>query len=502
MKTNLANVPVLAMYDIRGIQNYIFRTNYVKEIIGASVIVENIIEEGLRESVVLEKLDDSLCVLNWENDNIEFLEDDSIQMQVLFIGGGNAYVLYRTGELCGRINRRLAKYILENTYSLQLAVAVVEKTDDYKEDYKRINEEMRLVKSQMPSGHPTGAFPFMKVDPMTGFPIVGKNIYDDDTKFVSYESRLKRKNITEGEEKILDNLVTEKGKNSNLALVHIDGNNMGRRLMGIMQDKDDYKSAVLTMRTVSRNINCCFNDAYESMKIHIKGLSNKPVRKIVLAGDDITFVCNALVAMEAVKVFLKSVTAQTMYNDSEDRISNLKKYGFSACAGIAYFNSHFPFSDAYKVAEACVSSAKKKAKDENCKDGDHIGSFVDYQICSTIMAADLDSYREKHYTHYDSGESMIARPYYVGSDAIASYSELNEKNERYDISHLEECLITFNKMPRSQAKTLRDRCARGENERAQYISFLESRQRLLPKNPQCWYDALEIMDLTMIKEDA
>lgn len=37
------------MYDVRGIQNYIFRTNYVKEIIGASAMVENIILDGMKD---------------------------------------------------------------------------------------------------------------------------------------------------------------------------------------------------------------------------------------------------------------------------------------------------------------------------------------------------------------------------------------------------------------------------------------------------------------------
>ena len=41
----------LAMYDVRGIQNYIFRSNDLQEIIGASNLVENIIIDGL-ESII------------------------------------------------------------------------------------------------------------------------------------------------------------------------------------------------------------------------------------------------------------------------------------------------------------------------------------------------------------------------------------------------------------------------------------------------------------------
>ena len=46
---------VLAMYDVRGIQNYIYRTDKVQDAIGASYIVENIILEALENSVEREK---------------------------------------------------------------------------------------------------------------------------------------------------------------------------------------------------------------------------------------------------------------------------------------------------------------------------------------------------------------------------------------------------------------------------------------------------------------
>lgn len=40
--------PVLAMYDVRGIQNYIYKTSKVKDARGASAIVNDIIREALR----------------------------------------------------------------------------------------------------------------------------------------------------------------------------------------------------------------------------------------------------------------------------------------------------------------------------------------------------------------------------------------------------------------------------------------------------------------------
>ena len=130
MKPERQEKAVLAMYDVRGIQSYIFKSNAAKEIIGASVIVANVIMDGLNAYVrknIAEAVKENYMT-DWENDNEHaFLENREIQMQVLFIGGGNAYVLFRNGAECEKVNRFLAKYIMEQTYSLNLAVAVVEK---------------------------------------------------------------------------------------------------------------------------------------------------------------------------------------------------------------------------------------------------------------------------------------------------------------------------------------------------------------------------------------
>lgn len=48
MKAELQEKEVLAMYDVRGIQGYIFKSNVAKEIIGASVLVEKLLQKDLK----------------------------------------------------------------------------------------------------------------------------------------------------------------------------------------------------------------------------------------------------------------------------------------------------------------------------------------------------------------------------------------------------------------------------------------------------------------------
>lgn len=539
-KTELKNKTVLAMYDVRGIQKYIFRTNKIKEIIGASNIVENIIIDGLQDIINRMNWDPELYITDWEEDanEEEFLKNEKVQMQVMFIGGGNAYVLFRQGETCGIVNRELAKYVLENTYSLNLAAAVVEKTDDYKEDYRKINLEMRKIKATMPETRPLGALPFMHADSITGFPLTK---YDYSTgEYISTENALKRKCFPETEkekpEKILDNMVTKKGDNSNLAVIHIDGNNMGKRIQKIMEEKKGYKEAILAMRRVSRNIKNSFESSFHVMCAAIDDAADRVrpdrkgalYRKIILAGDDITFICNVEVALLAVETFLKDISERYLYEDcGQNEEQRQQAYGFSACAGIAVFNSHFPFSDAYMVAESCCESAKKAAKKAENRSGGkpdgNIGNYVDFQICTNINAVDLEAYRERHYAYADGSGSMIARPYYVpvGKAKVDSGEQngnqltnkllldLNERNQKQSIDNLWDSLKGFTQktkqtgMSRSRAKRLRNAYALGMNKVDETVTFLKSRDVIFPKtDKRFWYDALEIMDICILKEEA
>ena len=357
---------------------------------------------------------------------------------------------------------------MEKTYSLNLAIAVIEKTDSYENDYKAINDRMREIKASMPLNQPVGAMPFMAVDSITGYPITKSK----DREYFCTEAYLKRKAFPKSEdEKLFDKMVTEKGSDSTLAVCHIDGNSMGSRIKTEMYQVSDYKEAIPKMRKLSQTISTIFNNMFEDMTKYMDELSvninpfadHKFYRKIVAAGDDITFVCNAKLALPAVEYFLKNL-GERGEGDS-----------FSACAGIAYFNSHFPFSDAYQVAEACCESEKKRAKREvvafrqQQKDSNKepnkkepkIGNFLDFQICTNVRAADLVAYRDRHYTV--DQKQFIARPYYV--PLIHDVENLNEKNKDYDIGRLKKWMFKEN-----------------------------------ASESNIWYDALEIMDLWIEEE--
>lgn len=534
---------VLAMYDIRGIQKYIYRTDKVKDAIGASYIVENIILEALGASVdCLKEVRADCCELSWydENGSEHFTEKD-LDVQVLFIGGGNAYVLFRNWELCVHVNQMMSKYVLEHTYSLQLTVAICEKSDDYAEDYRRIQRQMIANKADMTVSKPVGAFPIMRVEAKTGFPVVVQDVQSGEE--IGEETRLKRaayqrkkeeqKDLFVREEQIFDNLVTQRGADSNLAVVHIDGNSMGIRIRQLIEGICNYEEAVNKMREISYQITNSYRNAFQNMHDHFtnrqmegKGIPGKKdkfiVREILIAGDDITYVCNARIALESVECFCKEISGKAMV--CENDVESIKKYGFSVCAGVAFMKSHFPFHIGYDVAEQCCDSAKKRAKSVECRDElkyydkikkgmltlERVGNFVDFQICKNIQSRNLEKMREQEYTT-KSGEQLLLRPYYISTGKSLEEEPLEKNNEKiYSYERLKEGVQYFLRgpetFPRRFAKQLRNMYSMGENQVMLLQAFLESREWQLPdkegnlyfeqegKKIAKWYDALEILD--------
>lgn len=541
---------VLAMYDIRGIQKYIYSTSKLKDAMGASQVVENIIMDALEHAC--KKSGEKDYVLIWDNEKEVFPYDiEEHNVKVLYIGGGNAFVIFKNKNLCAKINKYMSRYVIENTYSLQLAVACIKVTQNYSEDYKNIFEEMNKVKSDMAFSKPLGALPVMEIELKTGLPAIDMQKEEKNTdKYrvnTSKETYLKIKKKNENDEedtsgKSIDSYA-RRGADSRIAVVHIDGNNMGMRIKKLIEGIDDYKEAVNEMRKISHNIKYSYLDTFNKMKNKFENiykennkdensLVKKFVRKVIVAGDDITYVCNAYIALDTVEYFCKEISKLTMNGGNSEK--DIQEYGFSVCAGIAYVNSHFPFNIAYEVAESCCNSAKAAAKKNNNKAYyksnkpvsekeynkkdtscfEKTGNFVDFQICKNIQCRNLSQTRKKEFIT-PSGEMLIQRPYYIPMPF--EKDELNKINGARinNFDKLAENIKYFansDNIPHSIAKNIRNTYYMGSSQVNLLGSFIDSRNWKMPGSLECkdnmyvnyegiktaaWYDALEIMDYCM-----
>jgi hypothetical protein len=376
----------LAIYDLRGIQEYIFRSNRIKEIIGASRIVSKILLEALKLSFKEAKNHKNFTTLGdfkdeWRGQKeFEFLSEQSgIAAEVLYEGGGNLLVAFRTEELYGFVTRRIARYLLENSYSLGVVSACVEITGVYCEDYAILADKLNSAKAKAMPPMPLGNLPITLADPMTGLPASVWHPYgydDAKSRFVSMEAELKLKQYdairkeeksdeAEKAEKAsgadrsatavyrymleIDDMA-DKGHDSHVAVVHIDGNNIGGRIIELRGSERSYANGVSVARNVSRSIHescveVAFKEMVEALKEHLGGHDALlPMRPIITAGDEITFICKANFALALAEKYIRAVSGKVMYKTEQH--PNNDKYKITACAGIAIVGSHFPFSNA------------------------------------------------------------------------------------------------------------------------------------------------------------
>ena len=186
----ILNSEVIAIYDVRGIQDYIFRTNVLKEIVGASSIVDKLVLKEFENAVKDKYSDSSKYVIDVQNkDELKFEDDKNIEVELLYYGGGNLVVLYRDEKIYEEISKRMSLEISKKAYGLSLSHACASKTDNYKEDWKTLKDKLANVKAITPLNKPAGIVPIVQYDNVTGLPLSKKD--SDTNRRVTYESHQK-----------------------------------------------------------------------------------------------------------------------------------------------------------------------------------------------------------------------------------------------------------------------------------------------------------------------
>lgn len=413
---------ILALYDVSGIQDYIFQSNRMRENIGASAIVGRVLQGLLPD--VLKGLGKDKIKLEWETqEEFTFLNDSTVSIEIIYNGGGNALVAFRYIDDFHQVNEELSLKLLHTSYSLHLAIAAIESDgQNFVADKRRLDRRLTEVKARMLRPRPAGAFPFSEQEARSGLPITD---YDSHTR--QNVSALQKRKLAQGHEKAkeviqfpgtgqftewaleMEHLVRARGEDSYVAVVHIDGNSMGAQIRSMLdtweKESYSYSRAVSAMRKLSLGITNQFRTEFENT---IKDLMNRipsdhwlngrkqlPVRPLIMDGDDVTFVCAAEWGLPLTAELLRRLEQGGVDNDchaKQDVVS------MSACAGVAFVHSHFPFNIAYEVSEACCRSAKQA----KWKTGEEKGSYIDFKVVR-------GSYPEE-----EPGEQK-RKPYRIGS---------------------------------------------------------------------------------------
>lgn len=518
---------ILTLVEVIGIQEYIFGSNQLAQNIGASEIVRQVTDRWLEESLPAES--------NLRNGEIQPkpLEKGDSSAEVIYFGGGNALILFRSGDEPRRFAKKLTRHALLKAPGLQLVIGhsdpfdwrAARLVDIHSDLRKRVGKGKfaRTLSVPLPGLGVTAACVF------TGQPAVSKGKVSDAEsleRLVSAEVAAKLEALNIGKKRMRDKLELvrgghefvynfdhfgTRGESSYIAVVHVDGNGMGKRFDEVAESSSDNRDYVNKLWRFSESIKRASQNALEGTvrlllnnrkederniqrerkwagRIEVQKLNDGtpllPFRPLVYGGDDTTFVCDGRLGLALGESYLKAFSDQELADG---------KKAF-ARAGIAIVKSHFPFSRAYELANALCHEAKEFIKGRSL-------SALDWHFAVSGLLYGLSETRKREYKARN-GNSLLMRPI-----------RLEEGNGDWRTWKIFQDLVREFQAGsnwvdrRNKVKALRDALREGHGAVQSFRGVYLNNQKLPPipdrpdmedegwSNNQCGYfDAIEAMD--------
>jgi len=303
--------------SVQGIQGFIFKTNKLQEIVGASEIVKSI-----------------------ENDFLEHTK--GFQVKVLMNAAGNIKAIFKKREECEALVGSFGKLAAQKAYGISISQAVV-KIETDPETQEEINQlEKRLkIQRNKPSIPLDSSLNIMKLNPKTAKPFINKEA-DQGTaqKLHAYKDFI----AANPHLKEFTQLSSFSNGKNKIAVIHADGNGLGMLIPKLREKK-------MELSEFSKQLDLATTQAFKRAK-----RDNMSIRDVILGGDDMVVICNANDALSFTKDFLHYFEEET-----QEKIG----HKLTACAGIAYSNEKYPFHYAVSLAEELCDATKKHAKKLN-----------------------------------------------------------------------------------------------------------------------------------------
>lgn len=423
--------------SIQGIQNYIFQTNELKDIIGASKLVNEICHKF----------------------KAMYGEDSEHRGKMIVHAAGNIKCIFDDEDACRDAVRNFPRFAMEMAPGITISQAVVKIKDDSEYAKKAEELEQRLhAQRNHPVKSLTTGLMAIERSRKTGLPATTIKYAQDKKEKDEYldEGIVAKRNekgcdlyrkLTGEDIKTGNRAYDTKdltGHNDWIAVIHADGNGLGEVVAELSGDYQRFKdfSDNLDKATIAaaQAAYTATKEKEEDEKAN-RTLEKLKIRPIVIGGDDLTVICRGDLAVKFVKEYLEAFEKET-----KERIG--KK--LTACAGIAFIKSSYPFYYGYDLAEALCGEAKKDAKSDKVKkaNGNQAPSCLMFHKVQSSFVEDYAEIKRKELTTVDGG-SLCFGPYYLNKESVDKVKD----RERWTIKELSETVDKLNKEDNNRVKT-------------------------------------------------
>lgn len=437
----------LVLVDTSGIQSYVFGSNRLRENVGASHLVHM-----ATQGWILEEPDAFLPTPhNVRNGDVapsvimeRALREGEVAAEVVHAGGGNLSVIFRTEVAAHTFSRALSTRLLTTAPGLD-AVLVIEPfawEGSLAAAMERAHRKLASKKASREWSQPllglgvtascrsTGLVAnYLEAEPGTdsasGIPISA------ETK-AKWEQNAAAKRRLERSLDVLsgsgleipdqfEHLGRSLGEFSYIGVVHADGNSVGKAAQALARRflnhrGDDNRLYIQALRDFSQWIDragrAALNECVGAVVRWRYSGQYISIRPIVFGGDDVTFVCDGRVALQAAQVYLEAFHRQ-MIPDVHGNLAPAV-----AAAGVAIVKSNYPFARAYELSEQLCKNAKQAVRRQT--------PAFDWHMAQGGLFGSLSEIRQQEYDEErnDAGEvtrSLLMRPVTVGEHRMLGW---------------------------------------------------------------------------------
>ena len=404
---------------VQGIQDFIFKTNELKHIVGASELVEKI------------------CTKAFD----EFANNGESVVRA----AGNIKFIFDSKEDCQKAVREFPKKVMTLAPGVTISQAVVPVDENFSEAIDEIEALLKIQRNKPPRSVTAGLIGIKRAN-NTGLPVVSiKDHIFKDEPTVQKEHFQNVKDLCEKsfgkealiEKKIAYNISDITGKNDWIAIIHADGNGLGKVVQAVGKQKEVFREFSHQLDIATKE---AANKAFGSVADKFKEKAIIPIRPVVLSGDDMTVIIRGDLALDYANAFITAFEETTKNHLGkilqEQHVFAEDKNYLTACAGIAFIKSSYPFYYGYQLAEDLCGQAKKDTKAIYGAETNHLPpSCLMFHKVQDSFIVDYKDIVERELTAKE-GLSFKAGPYYIQpqetkntiKDLIAASQLLNSED--------------------------------------------------------------------------
>lgn len=373
----------LVSFDTDHIKEYLFATNRLKEIRGASALLAWLDERRL-----------------------DFLKREFGDENVVYSAGGGATVLLKNGERARQLVADMEREFLRQTHSgaitgICLAPNISSAALDSNSGTRQFSERMKFAGAALSNRKSSKAAltgipvqPYFRLCEACGHYPAQKRARDtsgdllcescDRKRNWGYQKRYgfyfeladnaeKKHGEKIWQQEFMPEDLGEIGETATpggyVGYLTIDGNKMGDSFQNL-NEKKDYRKFSAALATLVKEI------TFEALRKYAKPRAKvAPFEIVLIGGDDIKLFTAADIAVRV---------AQYILREFENRSQKILNKKLTMAAGVVLCHSNFPIPALVDIGEELLKSAKKL-----CTKRAYTESAIDYEVI-TSSAADLD----------------------------------------------------------------------------------------------------------------